>query len=231
MKLCRLFDLDVYVDWTLVILVALLAIGFSSIVPDPVIGAAAGTVYALLLVLSVFAHELGHVFVGRHYGVGFHRITLYILGGAAHMSNPPKTPKGEFLMAIAGPAVSIGISILGFGLLLLVGTDGIVSLVIARVVTINIVLGIFNLLPGFPMDGGRVLRAALWHMSGDFYSATLTAGRGGIGVGYGMIGLGALMTFGVSIPFFGMGVGSGLWICILGWLISFMAKREIAGMK
>lgn len=229
-RLGRFFGLEVKLDWTLLILVALLAVSFSASVPG-IAGILAGVFFAVLLVVSVFAHEMGHVTVGRKFGVDFHSIILFIFGGAAMMTDRPRTAKGEFWMALAGPAVSFFMALLfliaGGASVLYLGKSSLVTMVLGRAMTINLVLGVFNLLPGFPMDGGRVLRASIWHFTKDFYYATKTAGTGGVGVGYTMIGCGVLMAVGISVPFFSIGFGNGLWIGFLGWMISNMAKQEM----
>ena len=110
-RLGRVFGLTVKVDFSLIILMGLLAVAFHSSLPNSGYeGIIVSTLYATLFVLSIFAHELGHVFAGRKLGVPFDTITLFIFGGAAHMTKLPQKPKDEALMAIAGPATSIGLA-------------------------------------------------------------------------------------------------------------------------
>ncbi len=148
---------------------------------------------AFLFFASVLAHELSHSVVGRAMGIKIERITLFFLGGVAHLDEQPKTAKSEFLMAIAGPlmsmAIGIGATIAGLAMVPVSGSiDAIDDLMshagplptlLLWLGPINIVLAVFNMLPGFPLDGGRVLRAVLWWLTGDHDKATTWAGRAG----------------------------------------------------
>src|SRR2546422_4454111 len=131
-----------------------------------------GVVAALLLFASVLVHELGHCLVALRYRIPIAQITLFIFGGMAQIRREAPTPKAEFLIAIAGPIVSVGVG-LGFWLLAaLPGAPLELTAVSEHLRNINLVLAIFNLVPGYPLDGGRVLRAALWAWSKNFHKAT-----------------------------------------------------------
>lgn len=150
-----------------------------------------GVVAALGLFVCVALHEMGHAFVARHYGSDVHEISLFLFGGVAHIPEDPKTPKAEFLMAIMGPIVSIGIG----GVLLGVGQISMptpMAGVLRYLGIINIVLAGFNLLPGFPLDGGRVLRAGLWKWKDNLEWATRIASQVGSGFGFALWGLAVL---------------------------------------
>lgn len=166
---------------------------------------AMGGVAALLLFLSVLLHELGHSYVALRYCIPIERITLFIFGGVAHMRKEAPTPRAEFLIAVAGPIVSFVLGAACFGLTALAESiqsprdiQGVVMLA-ALLGMVNLQLGLFNLIPGFPLDGGRVLRAGLWAWGKDFYRATKQAAVVGLGFGLllGVLGLtvlvGALM--------------------------------------
>ncbi len=168
-----------------------------------------GGIAALLLFLSVLLHELGHSYVALRYQIPIKQITLFIFGGMAHMGKEPPSPRAEFLIAIAGPLVSL---ILGTGCLggamaveSLFTQSWIQGLVVlgSLLGIVNVQLGLFNLIPGFPLDGGRVLRAGLWAWNKDFHRATSQAALAGIG-------------FGVALGLIGAGLMVGAWSGALG---------------
>lgn len=166
---------------------------------------------ALLLFLSVVLHEFGHSFVAMHHGVKVNSITLFFLGGVANTESECKTPRGEFLMAAAGPAVSL---LLGAALLL--GKHGASHLSPAlgemaqRLGELNLVLALFNLLPGLPLDGGRILKALVWKVSGSQ--------RRGVEVANGFGRFLSLVALGLGVMLMLKGVGFGLWLLLLGWM-------------
>jgi len=193
---------------------------------------------AILFLGSILAHELSHALVGRRFGVRVERITLFVLGGMAHMEEEPPDWRSELAMAIAGPAASLA---LGFLCLYLAGLisgpveldpekpiDAISKLsplatVLFWLGPVNIILGLFNLVPGFPLDGGRVLRAVLWGMTGDLSRATRWAAAVGQGFAWVLIGSGFAMILGLRVPFFGSGPVAGLWIVLIGWFLNSAA--------
>ena len=171
---------------------------------------------------SIVLHELSHSLVARRYGLQIKGITLFIFGGVSEMAEEPRSPGAEFAMAIAGPLSSLAIAAVMLGLqvsLVAVGAPRPVSVVVGWLWVINLVLAIFNLLPGFPLDGGRVLRAALWSWKGDLRWATRVAAR--IGGGLGMV----MMLAGVWFMISG-GFGSGLWWFLIGLFIRFSARQS-----
>ncbi len=176
-----------------------------------------GGMAALLLFASVLLHELGHSAVALKYRIPISQITLFIFGGMAEMRREPPGPRAEFLIAVAGPAVSFA---LGGGLLGLASytdlPDGLMVLTIL-LGTINLNLGLFNLIPGFPLDGGRVLRAGLWAWSGDFYRATRQAALAGQGFGIAFGGLGAVLLVGAMSGLLPGPVATNAgWIILIG---------------
>ena len=132
------------------------------------------------LAVSIVLHELAHSLVGRAFGMPVHSITLFMFGGVAELEEEPETPRAELLMALAGPAMSIALAAV-FAVLEAAAEPGSAALagVFGYLAVINLVLAVFNLLPAFPMDGGRALRAILWSRSGDIGRATRIAGRAG----------------------------------------------------
>jgi Zn-dependent protease/CBS domain-containing protein len=163
---------------------------------------------------SIVFHELCHSLVANHYQLPMRGITLFIFGGVAEMGGEPQSPKIEFLMAIAGPISSIVLGFICYG----IGNAAVghwpqpVSGVIAYLAWINWILAAFNLVPAFPLDGGRVLRSALWHFQGDLHRATRLASR--IGSGFGIL----LILFAVYQLFYGYFV-SAIWYFLIGMFI------------
>ncbi len=190
-----------------------------------------GGVAALLLFASVLLHELGHSLVALRYRIPISQITLFIFGGVAQMRKEPPHPLAEFLIAIAGPAVSFLLAGLCLGLvtLLEVIPAGVSMHGLAALGTllgmVNTQLGLFNLLPGFPLDGGRALRAGLWAWSKDYYRATSQAALVGLlfGVSFGLFGA-LLLVGGLSGTTSGSLASSGGWIVLLGAFL-FSAAR------
>jgi Zn-dependent protease/CBS domain-containing protein len=181
-----------------------------------------GTLGALGLFASIVFHEFCHSLVARQYGLPMKGITLFIFGGIAEMSEEPENPKTEFLMAVAGPVSSLVLALV-FYLLWLLGKhlawpNAIVGIV-GYLVFINILLAIFNLVPAFPLDGGRILRSALWHWKKDLRRATRSASR--IGAGFGI----ALIVFGVLNALAGNLIG-GMWYFLIGLFIRGAAKNS-----
>jgi Zn-dependent protease len=195
---------------------------------------------ALLFFVSILLHELSHALVGRSQGMSVDAITLFVFGGVAHLRGEPRSPKAELLMAIVGPitSIAIGIGATLVGAFLAAGSGAIgdaeaiaasmgpLATVFLWLGPINLLLGVFNLVPGFPLDGGRVLRAALWWATGDMLVATRWASRVGRGFAVLLITVGILMAFGFRIPFFGTGFFGGMWLVLIGWFLHNAARAS-----
>lgn len=182
---------------------------------------AAGTV---LFFVSLLAHELSHSVVARSKGIPVEGITLFIFGGVAWTRLESETPGDELVIAGVGPLASLVIAALFGGLAWLGTTLGVASPVVgvaAHLGILNLALAVFNLLPGFPLDGGRLFRAIAWKLSGDVTKATRWAANGGKALGYGLMGLGVLQVFA------GAGLG-GLWILFIGWFLRGAAGASYA---
>ena len=174
-------------------------------------------VATLLLFASVLAHEFGHSLVARSQGIPVRGITLFLLGGVAQLEREPDSPGREAWMAIAGPLVSVAVAAGSIGLaFVLPGPEQVVA-VLAYLGVTNIALVVFNLLPGFPLDGGRVLRALLWWRSRDRVRATRRAAVVGQVFAWGFIALGAAQLV------LGGGLG-GIWLALVGWLMIQAAR-------
>lgn len=186
----------------------------------PVASYGLGLASALLLFASILAHEFGHALVARRRGVQVEEIDLWLLGGLARMTGQPKTAEDELRFALAGPAVTALIAAL-FAVVALVLPDSAppaVRAVVDYQMQINLLILGFNLIPAFPLDGGRVARALLWRRSADIVAATNTAAGLGRVFGYLMIGLGVLLAF--------EGSPGGLWFAVIGAFLVVAANAE-----
>ncbi len=177
---------------------------------------------ALGLFFSIVFHEFWHSVVARKMGVPIKGITLFMFGGVAEMDEDPRTPKSEFWIAVAGPLSSLFLALvfyLLFNLSLTLDVIPGVSSVLMYLALINLILAIFNLIPAFPMDGGRILRAILWQLKKDLRWATQVAAKGGSIFGFVLMGLGLLNIL------TGYLVG-GLWYFFIGMFIRFVAQNS-----
>jgi Zn-dependent protease len=174
---------------------------------------------ALVLFGSVLAHELSHSLVALKHGLPIRSITLFIFGGVARMEREPRTPGVEFRMAIAGPLASLAIAA-GFGFLRFVVLRGnaqsVAGLVTEYATYANLVLACFNLVPGFPLDGGRVLRALLWKVTGDFVRSTTVAATIGRIFGLVLVFTGVTIAVAAAAPGF-------LWLALIGTFLERLA--------
>ena len=174
----------------------------------------------LLFFASLILHELAHSLVARKMGVPVERITLFMFGGVAEMKAEPTSAKAEFWIALAGPVMSF---VLAFGfwtlgkIIGLAVADSAVGEVVTYLAMINLMLAIFNLLPAFPLDGGRVLRAYLWNRGGDILKATETASKAGAVLAYALMFLGLVFLFQGAIVV-------GLWQILLGGFVLVAAR-------
>jgi Zn-dependent protease len=135
--------------------------------------------FVVLLYVSVLIHELSHSLVARGYGLPVRRILLYPLGGFSEIEREPQSPGREFVVSAAGPALSLALAAAGFGLMHVVSPDTVVGTLVSQLRWANLVVGIFNLLPGLPLDGGRMLRAVIWKATGRQSSSTIAAAWAG----------------------------------------------------
>ncbi|MTJ48481.1 site-2 protease family protein [Dolichospermum sp. UHCC 0259] len=208
-----LFGIPLFLDplWFVILGLTTLNFGLAYQQWGTVAGWSAGLIMALLLFASVLLHELGHSLVAQSQGIKVNSITLFLFGGVAAIEEESKTPGQAFQVAIAGPVVSV---ILFF--LLRLGASVIpdsnpLHEMMGDLSRINLVVALFNLIPGLPLDGGQVLKAALWKVTGDRFQAVHWAAKAGQILGYGAIALG------FAIDFFTREFITGLWIVLIGW--------------
>ncbi len=213
----NLFGIPFFINisWFFVLALTTLNFGGGLAAQFPWLGASAlvlGLVAGILLFVSVLLHELGHSFAAQQQGISVNSITLFLFGGLASLNDEAKTPAGAFWIAVAGPLVSLTL----FFLLTLLASSGLIVGPLAAITSllayINLVLATFNMIPGLPLDGGNVLKAAVWKLSGNRYRGIRWASRSGQIIGWSAIALGVLSVLGIS------NVGS-VWTLIIGWFI------------
>jgi len=221
-RLGKVFGFEVRIDSSWFILFALILWTFSQIVfPQQVPGRPPATYLVmglsgtLLFFVSLLLHEIAHSLVARAKDIPVEGITLFLFGGMAHTRMEAEKPGDEFLIAGAGPVMSVAIAAalallwyLGHG----VGLDPTVLAVLQYIAVLNVILAVFNLLPGFPLDGGRLFRAIVWKVTGDVHRATRVASAGGRILAYILMGLGLLSAFGGNVL-------GGLWMVFIGWFL------------
>ncbi|RMH68538.1 MAG: hypothetical protein D6675_15870 [Gemmatimonadetes bacterium] len=237
-------DLELHVSWFVVMVLITVSLATSFYTPfDIPIAFFLGAVSAALLFISITLHELAHSYFAIKYGIGVHRIVLFMFGGVAQIKQEPPTPGAEFVIAIAGPLCSFGIGmlLLLIGWLLLplwvpafhfwVAFDQIISgsitggnsylagcvALLGYVMLLNFVLATINLVPAFPLDGGRLLRAMLWRLLHNFEKATVIASAAGQLVGGFLMGGGFFFLFEPDVL-------NGVWLILLGFFL-FRAAR------
>jgi Zn-dependent protease len=221
----RFGGVEVRINWSLLAVFALIVWSLTDgVFPSQNPGLSDGTylamaiVTALLFFASILLHELGHSWEARREGIEVDAITLWLFGGVSEFKGRFTSAGAEFRVAVSGPLVSIGLGVL-FVLIALAQLPSAVDGVAAWLGYINISLAVFNLLPALPLDGGRVLHAALWRAKGDFAWSTRVSSEIGQGFGYLFIALGlAMLIF--------QGSFSGAWLTFVGWFVLQAAKAE-----
>ncbi|MFA9431941.1 site-2 protease family protein [Egicoccus sp. AB-alg2] len=226
-RVARLAGVDVRIDPSWILILFLIVSSFDARIvaafpgTEPASGLLLALAGAIVFFGSVLVHELAHALVGRRRGYQVTGITLFVFGGATHAKVADRRPGDELLVSVVGPLTS---GLVGAGLLLLAswlgGPDrGAPVWLLAWLGTINLFLAAFNLLPGLPLDGGRVLRSLVWARTGNPVLATRVASRAGVLLGYVLIALGlaSLVTTGDL---------GGLWSVAIGWFLADAARRE-----
>jgi Zn-dependent protease/predicted transcriptional regulator len=239
-RIGRIFGIDIRIDWSWLVVFALITwnlgttFGESHADWSTTLRWGMAVWAALLFFASVLAHEIAHSLVAQARGIPVRSITLHLFGGVSNIQHEPDSPQGEFFMAILGPITSL---VIGGALLWIVGLsvgpagDGVLNMdrmlsqmsplmtILSWLGSVNVMVGLFNLIPGFPLDGGRVVRSILWAVTDNLRRATRWASWMGQGIAWMMIVAGITMTFGARIPILGIGLGNGLWLSFIGWFL------------
>ena len=242
-RIGSLFGIDICLDPSLliifVLIVYLLGTGvFPTWHPDwdNSTGWLVAVAAAVLFFVSLLAHEMAHALMSRRFGMEVRRITLFLFGGVAEMEDEPREPRAEFLVAIVGPATSLVLGLVFSSIALFMAGPGFADLLaedsdaalaslspLASLLLwlgpVNTILGIFNLVPAFPLDGGGVLRAAIWWYTGDLHKATRLGSEAGRLFGWVIIILGVAQI--VSVMLF-----QGLWLVLIGWFLTNAASAS-----
>jgi len=174
---------------------------------------------SVLLFVSVLVHELAHSLAARHYGIDVPRITLFLFGGVSQIAEEPTGPGAEFWIAMVGPLTSFTLAAFFWEIGPLLASQPAQALA-EYLAWINLILALFNLVPGFPLDGGRVFRAAVWRATGSFHRATVAAGLAGRFFGFFLIFWGVWRALSGDL-------GGGIWIAIIGWFLESAAGRYL----
>jgi Zn-dependent protease/CBS domain-containing protein len=228
----RIAGIKITADWSVLVIAALVAWGVSSAaVPGdahgtpPWLAWIVGASVAGLMLASLVAHELGHAIMARRRGMSIDSIRLWLFGGVAQMNGDWMTGRTEVLVAAIGPLVTLAISVIAVAvtwLLMLVGAPPVFVVIAEWAAAINILVLVFNLIPAFPLDGGRIVRGLIWMRTKNKMSATVAAARAGRVFAVVLAGVGVLDLF-----FFDP-VG-GLWLMLIGWFLDSAARGEAHG--
>lgn len=223
----RLFGISVDLDYSWFLIVALLTWMLAvSYYPTQFPGWTAGAYWgiglatALLLFGSVLVHELAHSLVAQRYGIPVPRITLFLFGGVSQIATEPPSAASEFWIAIAGPITSLAIAAIFWELEPLFRGAELVFALVEYLAILNLILALFNLIPGFPLDGGRVFRAVIWRTTHNYHRATVAAGMSGRFFGFLLIFLGVWQALAGDI-------GGGIWIAVIGWFLESAAGSQL----
>lgn len=228
MKITKLFGIDIKISLPGFILLALCTIQVSTYLmkkgydgPSCLI---LGFASAIFIIGSVVIHELGHSLVAQKFGMSVEEIEINLLGGVAKLLGAFPSAKGEFLIAIAGPLVSAACAVLLFGLSTLLIQAELAYVVISLLCLVNVMMFLFNLLPLFPLDGGRILRSSIWYFTDNFVQSTkIAAFVGMLGGGYFIL-TGLLSFVGINISMFGT---PGVWNILIGGFIILACSQEV----
>jgi Zn-dependent protease len=239
-RLGRIFGIDLRVDSSWIFIFVLMTWNLCSVFAhwhpqwSGAEQALVGVVAALLFFGCVLLHELAHSAMALRFGMSVRSITLFLFGGVSNIEQEPPSAQAEFWTAIVGPLTSLTVGALflacGAAVTSVPMHDartmqssmadlGPVATLLVWLGPMNLIIGLFNLIPAFPLDGGRVLRAALWRSPDKFGEATLRACAIGQAIGWGFIVLGIAMSFGLHVPVFGSGLVAGMWLAFIGWFV------------
>lgn len=226
-RLGKVSGIDIGLHWSILFIGFVLVSALSGNVLPSFAPGLSGAAYLLaalstaaLFLGSIVAHELGHSIVAQRNGIEVRGITLFALGGVASLESEPDDPGVAARIALAGPAVSVAVGVASLVMAWLATASFGGALVIAAFTwlgIINLALAVFNMIPALPLDGGRVLQAALWKRNGQRHQATISAAKLGRGLGWAIVAFGLWQFF---------TIGDGLWTALIGWFVISTAKAE-----
>jgi Zn-dependent protease len=232
-RIARLFGIDINIHFSWILIFFLVVLNLADSFPQQFPqwsdqkGLVVASITAFLFFGSVLGHELAHSLVARRFQMSVSSITLFLLGGVANLRKEPPSAKAEFFMAIAGPATSVLIGVAALGVAFLIDPRAAalsnaeaIQAVAAYLGTVNLYLAAFNMIPGFPLDGGRVLRSAIWAITGDRTKATTIAARGGQVVA---VAFGAFVVYEVFV----LHEVSGLWLGLIAYFLWNAASSSL----
>ena len=227
----RILGLDIRIDISWLFIFALVAMSlfgyFSRDFPEARTGAlwVAALSTAVLFFACLLLHEISHSLVARARGVDVSGITLFMFGGVSQLREEPRRPSDEFMIALVGPAVSALVGLVFLAFRYLFPADTITNVACGWLGWINIALAVFNLLPGFPLDGGRILRAVIWGATKDFRQATHAASFMGSVIAFGLV------LWGILAVLLGGRFIDGLWLGLIGWFILVASRNSVGQME
>ncbi|MGB7844871.1 MAG: site-2 protease family protein [Candidatus Acidiferrum sp.] len=236
-RIGRILGIPIYLDfsWILIFLLITVSLGLQFTQEFSQWSStehwALGILTSLLFFGSVVFHELAHSVVAQHYKIKVLSITLFLFGGLARIGREPSKAIQEFNIAIAGPLASGFLAAVFFSLTRLFPHNQMVGALAAQLYNTNLLLALFNLLPGFPLDGGRVFRAMVWGATQDFAKATRVAATSGKLIAYIMIGLGIFSAVGGShggVLLEYIGRWGGIWLAFIGWFLLSAAQASVS---
>ena len=227
----RILGIELRIDASWLIIFALVTLSmvghftqrFPGTPPVQIWTAALGT--GLVFFGSLLLHELSHSLVARAHGLEVQGITLFMFGGVSQLRDEPRRPRDEFLIAAVGPAASVLVGLAFFALRSVLPSGSLVRAAAGWLGNINLVLAVFNLLPGFPLDGGRIVRAVAWGITKDLRRATRIASTLGVVIAVGLIG------WGLSLVLWAGGFVEGLWFALIGWFLLVAARQSVGQME
>jgi Zn-dependent protease len=228
-RLGRLFGIEIGFNWSLVFIFVLIAWTLAAgVLPQDVPGQglvaywAAGAAGAIVFYGCLLAHELAHALVARRSGMKVAGITLWMFGGVSRLEGDPKSAGTEALIAGVGPLTSFAVALIALALALATSANALVSDLLSWLAFVNLALGLFNLVPAFPLDGGRLLSSVLWWRSGSRQRGVHNAVRIGRVFAYLMIAIGVLELFSGAVV-------DGIWIAFIGWFLLSAGSSEEVG--
>lgn len=229
LRLTNIKGIEVRLDWTLLIIGSLLTFTLATGYFPQVLPGWESSTYLIAALFScaglfgsIFLHELAHAVVAQKRGIKVEYITLYLFGGRASLKEEPRRPRDEFWIAVVGPLASLNLAGLFFLISSFFGQPNpAIGAITGYLAVVNFMLVLFNLLPAFPLDGGRILRALVWGRTGNLMKATQWASTSGKVFGWGFVGLGIFLT--LNGFFF-----DGLWLALIGWFLTSSARLSYA---